>query len=91
MVASVQVLDHGGKPLPANHFEVMDLQPKLDIQSRRYITIAQLDSKDPYTALFTVNGVALGTARLSFVAQAQRGTTITSNVEDVQVRWIVID
>ena len=67
----------------------MNLVPKLDVTSQRYVTVTAKESKDQHRAVFTVKGVSLGTARLSFVAQAQRGTIITSNVQDIQVRAII--
>ena len=82
---SLQVLDKSGKPMPASHFERMDLKTKLDISSRSYITVTPIQSLDPHTALYTVKGVELGTARLMFTALAQRGALITSNIENIQV------
>ena len=88
LTASVQVLDKSGKPLPASHFEQMDLKTKLDIPSRSYITVTPIQSLDPHTALYTVKGVELGTARLMFTALAQRGALITSNIENIQVSLV---
>ncbi|XP_067936717.1 nuclear pore membrane glycoprotein 210-like [Watersipora subatra] len=83
LLASVQVLDHDGNPLPASHFRLMNLKPKLDTASRRYISVKEETTDDEYTAMFKVIGVQLGTAGLSFVAQLP--SLITSNVQEVQV------
>jgi len=85
LTAVVKVLDHRGDPLPAEYFQLMKLEPSLDEKSQHLIRIQEVGNEERTSALFIVKGVELGTASLKFVAQAQRGANITSNVQNIQV------
>jgi len=85
LLAAVKVQDRSSNFLLAEHFELMGLVPKMDARSRSYVRVTRIESTDPHTAMFAVRGVELGTARLSFTAQAQVNSVVISNAEDIQV------
>lgn len=82
----MEVLDRTGNALPAKYFKLMSLQPAFDSVSRQYVRITPMDSDlDGSAALYRVDGVELGTARLAFTAKAPGKLLVTSNKQDIQV------
>lgn len=88
-MASVEVLDRTGNALPAKYFKLMSLQPALDPVSRQYVKITPIDGQGGSAALYRIDGVELGTARLAFTAKAPGKLLVTSNKQDVQVQQLV--
>lgn len=80
------MLDHTSTPLPADYFDVMSLQPRLDSASQQYVKITPLNKLDSYTARYQITGVELGTAHLEYTVRSQANKVIKSNKVDIQVR-----
>lgn len=86
LIAYVEVLDRAGKALPAKYFKLMSLQPALDPASQQYVKITPIEEHaDESVALYRIDGVELGMARLKFTARTPNKLVVMSNKQDIQV------